>query len=135
MSKGLAIIFHSGAYDRVNHGLSIALTNLIIGKDTKSFFTHSSLKYLVKEKEDVIEFIEGDEYYKERFKKFLSEKNIHSIRELIRDYKKLGGKIYVCPASMALLNITRAELIAEVDATMGLASFLSEAENCSLLFI
>ncbi len=49
--------------------------------------------------------------------------------------KQLGGKLYTCPGSMALLNITREELIDEVDECMGLASFLIKTEKDQLLFV
>jgi len=45
-------------------------------------------------------------------------------REFIQQIKVLGGKIYVCPHSMGLLNIARNELIEEVDKSAGLTTWL-----------
>lgn len=44
--KGLAIIFHSGSYDRISHGLSIALTALALGREVRLFFSYWALEYL-----------------------------------------------------------------------------------------
>lgn len=47
--KNVSVIFHSGSYDRVHHGLSIALSALLMGGKAKLYFTHASLKYVKKE--------------------------------------------------------------------------------------
>jgi|GEM_PF-577069 peroxiredoxin family protein len=140
MSNNLAIIFHSGTYDRVNHGLSLALASLAMGNKVRMFFTHLSLKYLIKNESEsdfmaLLTFSEDDEYYKTRFENFLREGHIHSIQELLKECKTLKGEIYVCAASMALLNITRDELIPEVDKTAGITTFLSEVNGFQILFI
>ncbi len=135
MTGGLGIIFHSGSCDRVNHGLSIAIGALAMGYDVKMFFTHFSLFHLSEDGDRDIRFSESDEFYEERFRKFIENGNIHTIRTLIQDCKRLGGHIYVCPASMALLNISREELIPEVDGSMGITAFLSETEGYRLIFI
>ena len=133
--SNLAIIFHSGAYDRVNHGLSLALVSLTMGGRVKLFFTHLSLKYVVEKDASDPAFSEDDRYYKTRYNIFLKEGHIRSIRELLKECKKLGGEIFVCPTSMALLNVTREELIPEVDGTAGIARFLSETADFRILFI
>lgn len=43
---GLAIIFHSGSYDRIHHGLSIALAALALGREVRLLFTYGALEYL-----------------------------------------------------------------------------------------
>lgn len=135
MTNNIAIIFHSGAYDRINHGLSIALASLSMGAKVRMFFTHLSLKYLVKNRVVSLTLSEDDDYYKTRFENFLKEGHIHSVQKLLKDCKSLKGEIYVCVASMALLNITRDELISEVDRTAGITTFLSEVGDFNILFI
>ncbi len=54
---------------------------------------------------------------------------------MIEHCKELGAKFFVCPASMAILNISRDELIQEVDRVEGVASFISESEDSDLIFV
>lgn len=60
---------------------------------------------------------------------------MEQIAEFLKRAKRMGAEIYACAGSMASLNITRDELIDEVDASTGLANFLMEAEEDQILFI
>jgi peroxiredoxin family protein len=51
------------------------------------------------------------------------------------DAKALGGRVYACVGSMALLNIARDDLTAEVDEATGTVSFLEEAKDDQLIFV
>ncbi len=51
--KRLAIIFHSGSFDRLYNGLSIALTALSIERHVKMLFTYWSLEYLRRDNSSV----------------------------------------------------------------------------------
>jgi len=133
--KNVSIIFHSGSYDRVNHGLSVALSALLMGGRAKLYFTHSSLKYLKKEKEKSITLLDGDRDYRERYIKSIENGHVERIEEMIKHCKELGAEFFVCPASMAILNISRDELIEEVDRVVGLASFISDSEDFDLIFV
>ncbi len=126
-----AIIVHSGSYDRVYYALSISLVSLAMGMDVNVLFTYSALKRLVKERTDIV----GDETDRELrivFEKGLTKGSIQSITTQLRDAKRMGLKIYACVAAMATLNITREELIEEVDEVVGLAAFLDLARNSAL---
>lgn len=57
------------------------------------------------------------------------------ISEFLSEAKELGATLYACISSMALLNITRDELIDEVDESTGIAIFLMETEEGQMLFI
>ncbi len=46
-----------------------------------------------------------------------------SVLAFIQDAKASGVKIYVCPASLALHDMTMADVIPEVDGAMGAASY------------
>ena len=41
--KGLALILHSGSYDRLYHGLSLALAASALGREVRLFFTYWAL--------------------------------------------------------------------------------------------
>ena len=133
--KNLSIIFHSGMYDRVNHGLSIALSAMLMGGKARLYFTHASLVYLKKGGDRKIDSLDGDEGYRQRYMRNIEEEHIERIDEMIKNCKEMGAEIYVCPASMSLLNISRDELIEEVDRVMGLASFIAQSEESDLVFI
>lgn len=107
----LSIIFHSGSFDKVSHGLSIALAGGAMERKVLLFFTYDALGCLVKGKVD------------------------EKIKEPLILAKRLGVKIYACTSSMGLLNISRDELTEEVDKSMGITTFLSESSNAQMLFI
>ncbi len=133
--KNLSIIFHSGSYDKVNHGLSIALSALLMGGKARLYFTHGALKYLKKKRDAGIQLDEEDDYYRERYIKNVEEGHIERIEEMIKNCKEIGAEFFVCPASMALLNISRDELVDEVDRVIGLASFIAESKDFDFVFI
>lgn len=110
--KSFSIIFHSGSFDRVYHGFSIALACGAMGRDVRLFFTYGALEHLDKRRN-------------------IDEK----IKESLSLAKALGVKIYTCTNSMGLLNIARDELVTEVDKSMGLTTFLSESGDAQMLFI
>ena len=133
--KRLAIIFHSGSFDRIYNGLSIALTALSIGRNVKLLFTYWSLEYVRRDNSSILNLYMEDEKYKNIIKKNIEKGHIEPIPKLFALTKNLGGKIYVCVSSLALLNITRDELIDEVDEIIGIPKFLMDTEEDQLLFI
>ena len=60
---------------------------------------------------------------------------MQKISDLLSQNKQIGAKLYICVSSMALLNIARDELIAEVDESAGIATFLTQIEEDQVLFI
>ncbi len=133
--KRLAIIFHSGSFDRLYNGLTIALTALSIGRNVKLLFTYWSLEYLRRDNSSMIYLNNEAKKYKSIIEKNMEKGHIETIPELFTLTKKLEGKIYVCVSSMALLKITRDELIDEVDESIGIPKFLMDTEEDQLLFI
>lgn len=61
--KGLGIILHSGSYDRIYHGLSIALTALALGRRVKLFFTYWALEYLRRDTSPTVSLDKEGEHY------------------------------------------------------------------------
>lgn len=133
-SKGLSIIFHSGSYDRVYHGFSIALVALALGKEVRCFFTYWSLKYLVKGKKFFLLNEEG-QTHKQILEDHMKKGHIQEVSELLTQAKAMGAKFYVCTNSMGLLNVSRDELVNEVDKSMGLTTFLADTGQDQILFI
>ena len=133
-NKGLSIIFHSGSYDRVYHGFSIALVALALGRVVQCFFTYWALEYLVKGKL-VFQLNEEGQAHKKILEEHMKKGHIQEISELLTQAKAMGAKFYVCTNSMGLLNISRDELVNEVDKSMGLTTFLAETGQDQILFI
>ena len=132
--KGLSIIFHSGSYDRMYHGFSIVLVALALGREVKCFFTYWALEYLVKGK-SVFQLNEEGQTHRKLLEEHMRKGHIQEISELLTQAKAMGAKFYVCTNSMGLLNISRDELVNEVDKSMGLTTFLAETGQDQILFI
>ena len=133
--KGLAIIFHSGSYDRVYHGLSIALTALALGREVRMFFTYWALEHLKQRRPQGLSLDKEAEDHRSFVENNLEKGHMRKVSELLTQAKELGAKLYACVSSMALLNITRDELIDEVDESAGIATFLVETKEEQILFI
>ena len=134
-NKGLGIIFHSGSYDRVYHGFSLALTTLALGRETVLFFGYWAMEYLKEDAQDKVELDGEAEKYRKILKKNIERGDMQKISELIKQVKAMGARIYACTSSMGLLNITRDELVKEVDKSAGLTTFLAETSDYQVIFI
>ena len=127
------LVLHSGAYDRASYALSMALVALAMGMEVHILFTYGGLSRLVKGHSEEMGQ-ETDSSLRPLLEKALATGRIPSFTESLREAKKMGLKVYACAAAMALLNVSRQELIAEVDQVTGLAKFLELAKNASLSF-
>jgi peroxiredoxin family protein len=133
--KGLGIILHSGSYDRLHHGISIALAALALNRDVKLFFTYWALEYL-KRKESPVFKLDGEaKEHKDILEKNIERAHLQKVSDLITQMNVMGAKLYACTSSMALLNISRDELIREVDKSMGITKFLTESVSDQIIFI
>lgn len=117
MKKNYICIFlHSGSYDRIYHALSIAMIAQAQEKGVHIFCSFDALK----------KFKKGAQGIKKG--------GLEPLPKLIKEAKELGRlKIYACAGSMSLLNISRDELIEEVDRSMGLTAFLNLAYDAQLV--
>lgn len=133
--SGLSLIFHSSCYDRIHHGLSLASAALALGRKVKFFFSYGALAYLSKKKMPSLEGHGDGDALVGFLETKLREEGRNNIGELIALTKKMGAVFYACTGSMALLNISRDELVDEVNKSMGITTFLTEAEHDQILFI
>lgn len=133
--EGLGLIFHSGSYDRVYHGLSIALAALALGREVKFFFTYWALEYLKANNAVVFKLDKEAQVHKDILEKNIKAGHLVKITELLQQTKGMGAKFYVCTNSMGILNIARDELIDIVDKTLGITTFLTETGDFQILFI
>ncbi|MGD9039845.1 MAG: DsrE/DsrF/DrsH-like family protein [Desulfobacteraceae bacterium] len=133
--RGLGIVFHSGSYDRLLHGMSIAQAASAFGRKVMLFFTYWSLEYLKRDAPSSAEDSQGDSAHFQLISKNIREGHLESLSELFSEARALGAEFYTCSNSMSLLNISRGELIEEVDRPMGLTTFLSKTAEYQILFI
>ena len=133
--EGMALIFHSGSYDRIYHGLSIALAASALSREVRCFFTYWALEYVKKDRNPDLQLDDEGKIREALIRKGIEEGHILKVKELLSHLKTMGGKVYACSSSMGLLNISRDELAADLDKTMGLTTFLVEAKNSQILFI
>ena len=127
------LILHSGAYDRATYALSLAKMALAMGMEVHMLYTYGGLLRLVKGHSDDIG-TETEPSLRLVMEKALATGQITPFRESLGEAKKMGLKVYACVAAMASLNVTRQELIEEVDQVTGLAKFLELARNAALSF-
>jgi peroxiredoxin family protein len=133
--RGLGIILHSGAYDRLSHGLSIALAASALGRKVQLFFTYEATEHLKRGGAPPFHLTSPDSDFAKSFQKNLEQGRMETIPDLLAQAKALGAKFYACSNSMGLLNITRDELIEAVDRSMGLTTFLTQTSDDQILFI
>jgi peroxiredoxin family protein len=133
--KGLGIIFHSGSYDRLHHGFSIALAALALGRPVRFFFSYWALEYLKRGMQDHFRLDGEASEHRPVMQKGMERGHLEPIPEIIGQIKAMGGRFYTCTHSMGLLNIARDELIEAVDRSMGLTAFLTETAEDQILFI
>ena len=133
--RGLAVILHSGSYDRIYHGLSVALTALAFGREVKVLFTYWALEYVKREGTPSLRLDGEGENYRAVIETNIEKGHMKEISELLAGAKEIGAIFYGCVSSMVFLNITRDELIDEVDGSLGIATFLAEAEEDQILFV
>lgn len=134
-TKGLAIIFHSGSYDRLYHGLSLALAASALGRQVRLFFTYWALGCMKKNEPSSFNLDREAQAHQEIIDKNIKAGHMHQLAEFFSQAKQLGVRFYACTQSMGLLNISRDELVKEIDKSMGITTFLTEACGDQLLFI
>lgn len=101
--KGLAIIFHSGSFDRIHHGLSIALTASVLGRKVRLFFTYWALEYLRRGKLPMLSLDKEGENHKSVIENSIEKGHMVKICDVLSQTKQMGAKLYTCVSSMAVL--------------------------------
>lgn len=121
--KGLAFIINTSSYERVAYALSLAAISAARGNETILLFAFNGILRLLKGNVDILSR-ETNEPIRHEISRGLEKGSVQRISYLIKNIKDFGGKIYACSAAMALHNVTKDDLIEDVDGIMGLATFL-----------
>ncbi|WP_202319306.1 hypothetical protein [Archaeoglobus neptunius] len=118
------IIIHSGEWDRIYHGFSIASVLASMGEETQVFLSYWALKNLCRGYE-VFESEEAEREIREGMKKGI----VKRIEQVVNVGKAFGTlRVIACSGSMALFNIREDELPSWVDKVGGLTEVLG-ADN------
>ncbi len=126
MGGKVAFIINTASYERVAFALTTALTAAALGKEVQVFFAHGGLIRLRKGSSDEVgEETEG--WLRESIRTGLKKGTLPLISSLLTDLRKLGGRIYACPAAMAFHNLARDELV-EVDEVCAVTELLREVD-------
>lgn len=69
-------------------------------------------------------------------KKRMKQKNVKSLRGMIKDAKELDVKFLVCDMSMDIMGLQKSEFIDEIDDIVGVGTYVKESKNADMtLFI
>lgn len=127
----VAIILHSGAYDRASYALTLALVALASGMEVSMLLTFEGLRRFTSgHLADMGE--ETSAKVRTNIEPGLESGVIPSLETQLTEAKKQGLKLYACPNAMAALNIALSDMHDEIDDIMGLAAFLEFARNASI---
>ncbi|MFW9846568.1 MAG: DsrE family protein [Candidatus Thorarchaeota archaeon] len=127
----LAIIFHSPAYDRISYALMLAKAALASGMRVVTLFTFGALRRLVKGMLDDIAFGTESEM-KDAIETGLEIGVLLPISEQIKELKRLGLRIHACVTTMTLFNLSKDDLIEDVDSIAGLGMFVDIARDAAI---
>jgi len=150
--KRIVIIVSKGTLDMAYPPLILATTAAAMDMDVDLYFTFWGLNLLTKKYADspklppignpalgmpnIIGVIPGmtdlaTSMMKRRIKKYWP-----TVREMLKAAKEAGVKIHACSPTMGLMNVTKEDLISEVDDIIGASTYLDMAVDADLtLFI
>jgi len=118
--RRVAIILHSGEYERIHHAFSIALAAVANGFECNIFVAYDALVKLTKSRVDEIP---PDTPFR------------RPLKRLIQEAKEGGAlNLYACGSTLTLMGIGRSELIDEFDEVAGLSAFLTSSEGSEFTF-
>ncbi|HCF59461.1 MAG TPA: hypothetical protein DFS52_15890 [Myxococcales bacterium] len=116
----VAVFLHSGDYDRVQQGLSIAVSAASAGREADVFFFWWALDRLIRDDLDTPVF-PGHEDLEEEF----VERGFPTLRQLIEAARESGKvRLYACSGSLAILGKTAQAVQGKVDDLVGWATIL-----------
>lgn len=154
MEKATLVVF-SGEMDKIMAAFIIATGAAAAGMETTMFFTFWGLQALKKKKKtgkglfgkmlglflkDLSKIGPSKMNFggigRWMFKKMMMAKNVTPLEELRKLAIDLGIKLIACQMSMDVMEISREDLIDEVTAVAGVATYIKEAKDSNItLFI
>jgi len=120
----LALIINTASYDRVAFALNVATAAAALGQEVAVLFGYGGLVRLKRGCTDAVGE-ETEAWIREEIRLGLEKGSVPRISEALETLQKLGGRIYACPAAMALHNLIKEELVEGVQQVCSLVEFLS----------
>ncbi len=114
----VTVFLHSGAYDAVHQGLSIAASATSLGQEAELYFFWWALERLVKGPLDAPDLREdvADE---------MERRGVPTLRQLLEVVRGSGkAKLFACSGSMASMGLTPAQVEGKVDQVVGWTTIL-----------
>lgn len=130
----IAFFINTSSFERVSFSLAIAVSYAALNNEVNILFGYSGIQRL---KKDIIDEIgdETDILIREKIRYGIQKKGVTKISESLEMIKKLGGKIYACPAAMALHNLTREDLI-DLCQVRGIVEFIrEETKDAKIIYV
>lgn len=121
-AEKVAIFLHSGDYDRIHQGLSIAAAAVASGRPTMVLFFWWALDRLAG---DQLEPGQADlSRWPETVSERLKEGTFPSAASLLKSAREGGAQIFACTGSLAILGRRPDALEGKVDGFLGWAAIL-----------
>lgn len=117
----VAVLLHSGDYDRLHQGLSIAAAAVSSSRETSIFFFWWALDRLARGDLATADFGPGRGELGERFR----DGRFPTAAELLESARAGGAKVYACTGSMAILGHRPTALEGKVDGFVGWTTILN----------
>ena len=103
----VAVFLHSGDYDRMHEGLSIAAAAVASGRHADLFFFWWALERLAQDKLDEPNFVSPREDVVNRFE----TQNVPTLRSLLSFLRESGDcTVYACTGSLAIVGLAPSAL-------------------------
>lgn len=129
----MALIVHSGTMDRLLSALILSSTAVSMDFEVHLYFTFWGLMMLKKGEMDKTILPATYKHMENQLKEKLKQMGYPTPYEMLRRMKGTGKlKVYACTPTMEMFDIAKNDLIPEVDAFAGAATFLDVAEGAAI---
>lgn len=120
----LVIFLHSGDYDRVHQGLSIAASGAALGRPVEIYFFWWALDRLIRGELDLPSRLGPGEQGEELAEEF-AVRGHPTLRQLLEAARATGRvRLLACSGSLAILGHSPAAIVDKVDELVGWAGIL-----------
>lgn len=132
----MALIIHSGTIDKLLCAFILGSTAASMDWEVHLYFTFWGLIMLKKGEMEKAGLPATYKHLEEHLRDKLREMNYPRPYEMLRRMKESGKlTLYACTPSMAMFDITKEDLIPEVDTLAGAATFLDVAADADISLI
>lgn len=132
MVRKLVLLITKDTLESLYQAMIFGVTASSEGIETHIYFTFFGINALVKDKLKDLKMSVDYKSYEKTLKEKFKEMNVPTIGEMIKNAKEAGAKIYACETTMKAFNLSKENLIEEVDKVIGASEFLELSSNSDL---